>query len=60
MCYHVVIQTIDDVINFITYPQSSSKAIAEMEETSGRWKYQGLNILRTKRAFEIKGKAFFL
>ena len=58
MCYHVVIQTIDDVINFITYPQSSSKAIADMEETSGR--YQGLNILRTKRAFEIKGKAFFL
>ena len=41
----------DDIINFNTYLQSSSKAMVNMEKKRGGWKYKNLNISRTKTAF---------
>ena len=43
--------TVDDVINFKIYLESSSKAMTDREKKRGRLRYKHLNILRTKRAF---------
>ena len=39
------------MINFEIYLQSTSKAMADREKKSGRWKCKNLNISRKKRAF---------
>ena len=46
----VLTETIDDVINFKVYLQSSSKAMADRKKKRGGRKYKNLNISRTKRA----------
>ena len=51
MCDCVLIQTVDDIINFKIYLGSSTKAIADREKKRGGQKYKNLNISRTKRAF---------
>ena len=38
MCYLVLIWTIDDVLNFKIYLQSTSKAMADSEKKMKRWK----------------------
>ena len=57
MCYEVLIETINDIINFKTYLQSSSKAMKK-RKTIGKKKekttMQKSDILRPKRAFQIK------
>ena len=54
MFYKVLIQTVNDVINFKIFLGSSSEAMADREKKRGRKKYKNLNILRTKRAFKMK------
>ena len=39
--------TVDDVINFKTYLQSTSIAMADREKKRGRQKYKNLNTSRT-------------
>ena len=51
MCYQVLILTIDDVINFKIYLQSSSKAMTDKKKKRGGQKYKKLNTSETKRAF---------
>ena len=51
MCYQVLILTIDDVINFKIYLQSSSKAMTDRKKKTGGQKYKKLNTSETKRAF---------
>ena len=34
--------------------------MADKEKKKEKWKYENLNILRTKRAFKMKEKAFFI
>ena len=58
MCYQVLIQTVDDVINSKIYLGSSSKAMADREKKRGRWKYKNFNILRTKKSFLNAIKTF--
>ena len=43
--------TVDDVINFKIFLESTSKAMADREKKRGRRKYKNLNISRMKRAF---------
>ena len=47
-------KTIDDVMNFKIYLQSSSKAMADRQNKSEEKKYKNLNIFRTRRAFWMK------
>ena len=44
----------DDIIKFKIYLGSGSKAMADRENKSGRWKYKNLNNSRTKKAFWMK------
>ena len=60
MCYKVLIQTVGDIINFKMFLGSSSKPMADREKKSGRQKDKNLNISRTKRAFQMKYKTFFI
>ena len=50
----------DDVMNFKIYLRSTSKAMADREKKRGTQKYKNLNVSRTKRAFEMKYKTFFV
>ena len=50
-----------DGINFKIYLWQSSKGMADREKKrKGRWKHKNVNISRTKRAFSMKQKAFFI
>ena len=49
-----------DVINFTIYLQTTSNTMGDREIKRARWKYKKLNISRTKRAFWMKKKIFFI
>ena len=49
-----------DVINFTIFLRSTFKAMADRKKKRGRWKYKNLNMLRTKRAFQMKQKMFLI
>ena len=51
MCYYLVIETCDDIINFKIDHGSSSKAITDREKKKGGRKYKILNISRRKELF---------
>ena len=51
MWYKVLIQAIDDVINFKVFLQSSSKAAGDRGKERVRWKNKNLNILRMRKDF---------
>ena len=48
ICYWVLIETIDDIINFRIYLWSSSKAMADRQKKREGQKYKKLNISRMK------------
>ena len=49
-----------DVINFKIFLKSTSKAMADRGTKRGKQKYKNSNISRTKRAFYMKQKTFFI
>ena len=54
MYYEVLIETVNDIINFKIYLGASSKAMADREKKRGRWKYKNFNISRKKRTYYKK------
>ena len=58
-CVITFLFIVDDVISFKIYLQSTSKAMHEKKKKGGRRKYKNYNILRMKRAFQMKQKTFF-
>ena len=51
MCYYVHIYTVDDIINFKIYLQTTFNTMADREKKRERWNYRNLNFSRTERAF---------
>ena len=47
----VLIETVDDIINFKIFLESTSKEMADRENKRGRQKHKNLKTSRTKRAF---------
>ena len=57
---NVLLRSYDEVINFKIFPGSTSNAVADGTKNRERRKYKNLNISRTKRAFQMKQKTFFI
>ena len=58
-CVITFLFIVDDVISFKIYLQSTSKVMPDRKKKGGRTKYKNYNILRMKRAFQMKQKTFF-
>ena len=58
-CVITFLFIVDDVISFKIYLQSTSKVMPDRKKKGERRKYKNYNILRMKRAFQMKQKTFF-
>ena len=59
MCYWVLIQTIDNIMNFKIYLRSSSKAMANRQKKMGRTEIQKIEYLEKKESFVDEIKSSF-
>ena len=59
MCYQVLIETVDDVINFKIYIGSSSRAMADREEKEGKMEIQKAEYLENEKSFSDEIKNIF-